>query len=101
MPVARHLRSLVCGCALSLAGCSLATADETGAVDGAATPDTVSDSRRGNICFGGIEDGKLIPNDDRVDNPFRQTTLLGCSIEGGQPVYLPDLKPAIPNGVMA
>ena len=63
--------------------------------------ESVSDLRRGNICFGGLEDGKLIRNDDRVDNPFRQTSLLGCLIEGGQPVYLPDLKPAIPNGVLA
>ncbi|MCY4565433.1 MAG: hypothetical protein OXE40_13280 [Gammaproteobacteria bacterium] len=63
--------------------------------------DSVSDSQRGNICFGGLDDGKLIPNDDRIDNPFRQTTLLGCSVEGGEPVFLPDLKPAIPNGVLA
>lgn len=63
--------------------------------------ESISETRRSNICFGGLEDGKLIPNDDRVENPFTQTSLLGCSVEGGQPVYLPDLKPAIPNGVLA
>ena len=62
--------------------------------------DSVADDRRGNICFGGLEDRKLIPNNDRIDNPFKQTTLLGCAIEGGKPVFLPDLKPAIPNGVL-
>ena len=63
--------------------------------------ESVSEHRRGNICFGGLENGKLIPNNDRVDNPFRQTTLLGCAVEGGEPVFLPDLKPAFPNGVLA
>lgn len=63
--------------------------------------ESASEIRRGNICFGGLDDGKLIPNDDQVDNPFKQTTLLGCSVEGGAPVYLPDLKPAFPNGVLA
>lgn len=58
-------------------------------------------TRRSNICFGGLEDGKLIPQDDRVENPFRQTSLLGCSVDGGRPAFLPDLKPAVPDGVLA
>lgn len=58
-------------------------------------------ARRSNICFGGLEDGKLIPQDDRVENPFRQTSLLGCSVDGGRPAFLPDLKPAVPDGVLA
>ena len=105
MPTVQRLLCIVCGCTLT-AVCLLAHA---GDVDVAVTPATgttenaesVSESRRGNICFGGLEDGKLIRNDDRVDYPFRQTSLLGCSVEGGQPVFLPDLKPAIPNGVLA
>lgn len=104
MPVVQRLLSLVFGCAVSAAACSLAYAGDS-APSAAAGPgersDSVSDSRRGNICFGGLENGKLIPKDDRIDNPFRQTTLLGCSVEGGEPVYLPDLRPAIPNGVLA
>lgn len=58
-------------------------------------------AKRSNICFGGLEDGKLIPQDDRVENPFRQTSLLGCSVDGGRPAFLPDLKPAVPDGVLA
>ena len=112
MPVVQRLLPLVFGCALSVSVSSLAHAGEAvpsptaKAVPSptAETPesaDSVSDSQRGNICFGGLDDGKLIPNDDRIDNPFKQTTLLGCSVEGGEPVFLPDLKPAIPNGVLA
>ena len=64
---------------------------------GASLPRT----KRSNICFGGLEDGKLIPQDDRVQNPFRQTSLLGCSVDGGRPAFLPDLKPAVPDGTLA
>ena len=95
---------LVIGCVLAAAASPLAYAGAPASSPAAETTqgsDSVFDSRRGNICFGGLEDGKLIPNDDRIDNPFRQTTLLGCSVEGGEPVHLPDLKPAIPNGVLA
>ena len=104
MPAVQRLLSLVVGCALSVSAPSLAHAGDAAPSLAAAAPesaDSVSGSRRGNICFGGLDDGKLIPNDDRIDNPFRQTTLLGCSVEGGEPVFLPDLKPAIPNGVLA
>lgn len=104
MPVVQRLFPPVSGCVLAFAAASLAYAGDTVAPPAAETPeraDAVSNSQRGNICFGGLDDGKLIPSDDRIDNPFRQTTLLGCSVEGGEPVYLPDLKPAIPNGVLA
>ena len=104
MPVVQRLLPLVFGCALSVSVSSLAHAGEAAPSPTGETPESagsVSDSQRGNICFGGLDDGKLIPNDDRIDNPFRQTTLLGCSVEGGEPVFLPDLKPAIPNGVLA
>ncbi|MDE0062438.1 MAG: hypothetical protein OXP09_10785 [Gammaproteobacteria bacterium] len=104
MPVVQRLLSLLFGCVLSVAASSLAYAGDAAPSPAAEAPESagsVSDSQRGNICFGGLDDGKLIPNDDRIDNPFRQTTLLGCSVEGGEPVFLPDLKPAIPNGVLA
>ena len=104
MPVVQRLLPLVFGCALSVSVSSLAHAGDAAPSPAAETPesaDSVSDFQRGNICFGGLDDGKLIPNDDRIDNPFKQTTLLGCSVEGGEPVFLPDLKPAFPNGVLA
>ena len=120
MPVVQRLLPLVFGCALSVSVSSFAHAGEavpsptakavpsptakaapSPAAETPESADSVSDFQRGNICFGGLDDGKLIPNDDRIDNPFRQTTLLGCSVEGGEPVFLPDLKPAIPNGVLA
>lgn len=61
---------------------------------------TRADPARGNICFGGLEHGKLIPADDEVDNPFRQTTLSACSADGGSPTFLPELKPKVPDGVL-
>ena len=103
-PSGRSIAPLVFGCALSIIALSPAHAGDAASTRAVENPDragSVSDSRRGNICFGGLDDGKLIPSDDRIDNPFRQTTLLGCSVEGGEPVYLPDLAPAIANGVMA
>ena len=104
MPVVQRLLSRIVGCVFSIAAASLAYAGDavpSPAAEASESADSVSGSQRGNICFGGLDDGKLIPNDDRIDNPFRQTTLLGCSVEGGEPVFLPDLKPAIPNGVLA
>ena len=59
-----------------------------------------ADVNRANICFGGLDDGKLIPHDDDVERPFRETTLLGCSVEGGRPVFLPDLAPKVVDGVL-
>ena len=79
-----------------LAFCAVAQAAEE-----ADAPPTQADRGRGNICFGGFEHGKLIPADDRIANPFTQTTLLGCSVEGGTPTFLPDLKPKVAGGVMS
>ncbi len=59
------------------------------------------DVRKSNICFGGLDDGKLIPDDGRIDNPFRQTSELGCAVEGGQPTFMPDLAPLVPDGKLA
>ncbi|MCY4214385.1 MAG: hypothetical protein OXF68_12255 [Gammaproteobacteria bacterium] len=61
---------------------------------------TRADPSRGNICFGGLEHGKLIPADDEIDNPFRQTTLSACSADGGSPTFLPELKPKVPDGTL-
>ena len=102
LPISRLL-SFAHNCMIAVVLCSVAGAvAATPAVEPRAeSVKSVSEVRRSNICFGGLEDGKLIPNNDEVENPFTQTTLLGCSVEGGQPVYLPDLEPAIPNGVLA
>ncbi len=101
MPTIRPLALLICGCSMLVPSVAAVHADSATATHRSESADSVSAGRRGNICLGGLEDGKLIPNDDRVDNPFKQTTLLGCSVEGGSPVFLPDLKPAIANGILA
>ncbi len=44
-----------------------------------------------NLCFGGLEDGKIIVSEQFVENPYRQTTRLGCEVDGGAPVTMPDL----------
>ncbi|MEM8768848.1 MAG: hypothetical protein AAGE43_15480 [Pseudomonadota bacterium] len=44
-----------------------------------------------NLCFGGIEDGKIIVSEQFLENPYRQTTRLGCEVDGGAPVTMPDL----------
>ena len=85
---------------LSLPGISGAV-DAPTEVDAPVKPRAQADQNRGNICFGGFEHGKLIPLDDEVKNPFKQTTLLGCAIEGGAPTFLPDLKPKVADGVMS
>lgn len=44
-----------------------------------------------NYCFGGIDDGKIIVDESQLDSPFRQTTRLGCEVDGGDPHTMPDL----------
>lgn len=44
-----------------------------------------------NYCLGGIEDRKVIVDETQLDNPFRQTTRLGCQVDGGDPQTMPDL----------
>ena len=44
-----------------------------------------------NLCFGGLEDGKIIVSERFIENPYRQTTRLGCEVDGGAPVTMPDL----------
>jgi len=44
-----------------------------------------------NLCFGGLEDGKIIVGEQYLKNPYRETTRLGCEVDGGAPVTMPDL----------
>ncbi len=44
-----------------------------------------------NLCFGGLEDGKIIVSEPYLENPYRETTRLGCEVDGGAPVTMPDL----------
>ncbi len=65
--------------------------------------DRISEVRapKPNICFGGLEDGKLIPSNGNIGNHWRETSELGCRVDGGTPSFLPDLAPAVPEGRMA
>ena len=78
---------------------SLSTGASANEPDGDAL--TRTDPNRGNICFGGLEHGKLIAPNDEIENPFRQTSLSACSADGGSPTFLPELKPKVPDGVMS
>lgn len=44
-----------------------------------------------NLCLGGLEDGKIIVGESYLKNPYRETTRLGCEVDGGAPVTMPDL----------
>jgi hypothetical protein len=44
-----------------------------------------------NLCFGGLEDGKIIVSEPYLKNPYQETTRLGCEVDGGAPVTMPDL----------
>ncbi|MEJ2089083.1 MAG: hypothetical protein P8Y69_11555 [Gammaproteobacteria bacterium] len=44
-----------------------------------------------NLCFGGLEDGKIIVGEQFLKNPYKETTGLGCEVDGGSPVTMPDL----------
>ena len=44
-----------------------------------------------NLCFGGLEDGKIIVSEPYLKNPYKETTHLGCEVDGGAPVTMPDL----------
>lgn len=60
-----------------------------------------SQARKPNICFGGLSDRRLIPHDEQIHNPFRQTTLLGCMVDGGEPAFMPELQPMFGDGKLA
>lgn len=53
--------------------------------------DAVSIQPADNLCFGGLEDGKIIVSEPYLKNPYRETTRLGCEVDGGDPVTMPDL----------
>lgn len=44
-----------------------------------------------NYCVGGIDDGKIIVDESQMESPFRETTRLGCEVDGGDPHTMPDL----------
>ncbi|MYE85059.1 MAG: hypothetical protein F4X31_02285, partial [Gammaproteobacteria bacterium] len=96
----RGLR-LALSATLALALNSGAFADEPADYKSGDASLTRTDPSRGNICFGGLEHGKLIPPDDEIENPFRQTTLSACSADGGSPTFLPELKPKVPDGILS
>jgi hypothetical protein len=50
-----------------------------------------------NYCVGGIEDRKIIVDESQLTNPFRQTTRLGCEVDGGDPRTMPDLPAPSPE----
>lgn len=50
-----------------------------------------------NYCIGGIEDRKIIVDEARLEDPFRQTTRLGCQVDGGDPRTMPDLPTPSPE----
>ena len=92
--VSKLTRSAVGAGALMLSAMALAA--EGPALDAPSTQAPAA-----NICFGGLEDGKLIPHDGVVRNHFRETSVLGCTVDGGEPAIMPDLKPLIVNGKLA
>lgn len=50
-----------------------------------------------NYCLGGIEDRKIIVEETQISNPFRETTRLGCEVDGGDPQTMPDLPTPTPE----
>ncbi len=55
--------------------------------------------RTGNYCVGGEQDRKIIPH-DHIRRPWKETSLLGCEAEGGRAVFMPDLVPAVKDGIL-
>jgi len=85
----KALHTLVLVLLATLAPFGTALAD-----DGAMHPGEAGDARRepsDNLCFGGLENGKIIVTEPYLENPYRQTTRLGCEVDGGSPATMPDL----------
>lgn len=80
--------------ALILGPC--AAADERQAHPDAAVNSEVRVMPPENYCLGGIENGKVIVHESRLSDPFRQTTRLGCEVDGGDPRTMPDLPTPSP-----
>ena len=81
-------RSFVLGALLLAASPSLWATDEDVSEAGSGTAGARSSD---NLCFGGLEDGKIIVSEPYLRNPYRETTRLGCEVDGGVPVTMPDL----------
>lgn len=73
---------------------ALALADPAGMGPGA---DEVRVEQPHNYCLGGIEDRKIIVDESQLTNPFRETTHLGCEVDGGDPRTMPDLPAPSPE----
>ncbi|MGD8415644.1 MAG: hypothetical protein PVH91_01160 [Pseudomonadales bacterium] len=89
MTPARHIALLLA----VLASPGVLADDATAAPgpSGAATGGAASRGPSDNLCFGGLEDGKIIVSEPYLENPYKQTTRLGCEVDGGSPVTMPDL----------
>jgi hypothetical protein len=85
---APNLNSLLLTAALMAASPSL-WADERNASESGTGAASIQPSD--NLCFGGLEDGKIIVSEPYLTNPYRETTRLGCEVDGGAPVTMPDL----------
>jgi hypothetical protein len=48
-------------------------------------------SEQSNLCNGGLENGKRIVAEPYLRNPMHETTRLGCEVDGGNPIQVPDL----------
>lgn len=48
-------------------------------------------SESSNLCNGGLENGKRIVTEAYLRNPMQETTRLGCEVDGGNPIQVPDL----------
>lgn len=102
------MKRLVIALILSFAGLS-ALAAQLGATGAAAnvvanaatTPGRTADTRThpepSMVCFGGLEDRKLVVPADDVRDPQTQTTRAACRIDGGDPGRAPQ-APTITSG---
>ena len=76
-----------------LPGVALAGSDVRGDVARPAADAEAQVEHSDNLCFGGLEDGKIIVGEQYLKNPYKETTRLGCEVDGGAPVTMPDLPP--------
>ena len=83
-PGTRHLKTL-------LAAITLAAGNGWADAPASAGADETSQSDPSNYCLGGLEHRKLIVEEEFLRNPFKQTTRLGCEVDGGKPTEMPDL----------
>ena len=83
-----NLKSLALTAALLAASPGLLANEESGSESGSGA---ASIQPSDNLCFGGLEDGKIIVSEPYLKNPYRETTRLGCEVDGGAPVTMPDL----------